>query len=104
MPSANTGWGCWRRRYSFLAKGWFVGYVVVYCYIAVGEGSHCVFREPCGFPTDSKGNCEDGDVLVFRMDAGELFRDEAIMDVSAEVLCGKVFRIQFVDVIYCFMT
>ncbi len=73
----------------------------MYCYVAVGDGSHCVFREPCGFPTDFKGDCEDGDVLVFRVNAGELFRDEAVVDVSAEVVCGKVVRFQLVDMIYC---
>ncbi len=67
------------------------------------EGSHGVFREPCGFPSNFKGNVEDGDVLIFRVYAGELFRYEAIVDVLAEVLCDEVLSFQLVDVIYCLM-
>ena len=67
------------------------------------EGSYCVFREPCGFPSDFKGNVEDEDVLIFRVYAGELFRYEAIVDVLAEVLCDEVFCFQLVDVVYCLM-
>ena len=66
-------------------------------------GSHCVFREPCRFPSDFKGNVEDGDVLIFRVYAGELFRYEAIVDVLAEVLCDEVVCFQLVDVVYCLM-
>ena len=63
------------------------------------EGSNCVFREPCGFPSNLKGNVEDGDVLIFRVYAGELFRCEAIVDVLAEVLCDEVFCFQLIYVI-----
>ncbi len=63
------------------------------------EGSYCVFREPCRFPSNLKGNVEDGDVFIFRVYAGELFRCEAIVDVLAEVLCDEVFCFQLIDVI-----
>ncbi len=63
------------------------------------EGSNCVFREPCGFPSNLKGNVEDGYVLIFRVYAGGLCRCEAIVDVLAEVLCGEVFCLQLADVI-----
>ncbi len=61
--------------------------------------SNCVFREPCGFLSNLKGNVEDGDVLVFRVYAGELFRCESIVDVLAEVLCGEVFCLQLADMV-----
>ncbi len=63
------------------------------------EGSYCVFREPCRFPSNLKGNVKDGDVLNFRVYAGELFRCEAIVDVLAEVLCGEVVCLQLADVV-----
>jgi hypothetical protein len=58
--------------------------------IAVGEGSNDVLREPCRFPCDFEGDSEDGGVLVFRADAGEVFRCEANMDMLLKVFSGEV--------------
>ncbi len=101
--SRKYGVGVLVAPFVFFSEGWFVGNVIVYSYVSVVDGSYCVFREPCGSPSDLKGNVEDGDVLIFRVYAGELFWYEAIVDVLAEVLCDEVLCFQLADVIYCLM-
>ncbi len=59
-------------------------------WVAVGEGSDSVFREPFGFPCDFEGDSEDGGVLVFRAYAGEMVWCEAVVDVLTKVFCCEV--------------
>ena len=73
------------------------------CWIAVGEGSDDVLREPCSFPCDFEGDSEDGGVLVFRAYAGEVFRCEATVDVLTKVFCCEVVCLKLVYMIYCFV-
>ena len=69
------------------------------CWVAVGEGSDSVFREPCGFPCDFEGDIKDGGVLVFRTCAGEVVWCEAVV----KVFCCEVVCFELIDVIDCFV-
>ena len=73
------------------------------CWVAVGEGSDSVFREPCGLPCDLEGDGKDGSALVFRAHASEVFWCEADVNVRAKVLYYKVVRFDLVYVVYCFV-
>jgi len=58
-PSALAMRGVRGGRSCFLFKGLFSYFVVVIFWIAVGEGSDDVLREPCNFPCDFEGDSED---------------------------------------------
>ena len=73
------------------------------CWIAVGEGSDGVLREPCSLPCDFEVDSEDGDVLVFRAYTCEVFRCEATLDVFTKVFCYEVVRLRLIYIIYCFV-
>ena len=51
----SVGWGG-RGRSSLLLGRPFADVVVVDRLVAVGEGSNCVFREPCRFPCGLEGD------------------------------------------------
>ena len=73
------------------------------CWIIVGEGSDCVFREPYSFLCDFEGDSKDGGVLVFRAYAREVFRCKATVDVLTHVFCCEVICLKLIYMIYCFV-
>ena len=75
----------------------------MYCWVAVEEGSNDVLREPCGIPCDFERDSEDGDVLVFRADASEVFRCEATVDVLRKVVSGAIVCLQLIYVVCRFV-
>ena len=72
-------------------------------WVAIGEVSDCVFREPSNFQCDFEEDREDGGVLIFRAYAGEVVWCEAVVDVSTKVFCCEVVCLELIYVIYCFV-
>ena len=103
MPAANPRWWCWRFCSSFFSDRCFIGSVVAYSEVSLGERAHCGFRKPCRFPLNFKGDVEDRCVLVLWIDAGKLFWCESIVDVLAEVFCGEMVSFQLVYMVDCLM-
>ena len=73
------------------------------CWVAVGEGSDSVFREPSSLPCDFEGGGKNGSVFVFRAHASEVFWCEATMDVLAEMFRCEVVCFDLVCVVYSFV-
>jgi hypothetical protein len=73
------------------------------CWVAVGEGSDGVFRDPCSLPCDFEGGGKDGSVFVFRAHADEVFWCEATVDVLTKMFCCEVICFNLVYVVYCFV-
>ena len=70
----------------------------------VGEGSDDVLRELCCFPCDFEGDdSEDRGVLVFRANAGEVFRCEATVDMLTKVFSGEVVCLKLIYIVYHFV-
>ena len=75
----------------------------MYCWVAVGEGSDDVLREPYGFPCDFEGDSENWGALIFRADASEVFRCEATVDVLTKMFSGEVVCLRLIYVVYRFV-
>ena len=73
------------------------------CWVAVGDGSDSVFREPCSLPFDFEGDGKDGSVLVLRAHAGEVFWCEATVNVLAKMICCEMVCFDLVYVLYSFV-
>ena len=73
------------------------------CWVAVGEGSDSVSREPCSLQYDFEGDGKYGSVLVFRAHASEVFWCEATVDVLAKMFRCEVVCFDLVYVVYSFV-
>jgi hypothetical protein len=62
-----------------------------------GDGQDGALRKPSGYPYDFEVDGYDESILIIRVDTGEMYRCEAVMDVFAESFGGEVlgFRLNY---------